>query len=235
MVSTLLAATLLAAPTPPAPPSSPTPPSPPSAPSVTDAKPTKRAKPPKPSPEERLAKLDQARLELHFGLRGYGRFLAAEPAYGGSFQLGAGVRLVRGLYLTGEIGAGAHAMPFGAAGQVLVGLRHELRMSRWVRPSFSLAYSHLVDVSFDGAFNAECGCLDFYDYDYDYDHGGGVSGRGEVEIDQRSGVQAGLGLRFPMRWAPRLSVYARGDAAYYFDGKPGRLQAGVGGGLQIVF
>lgn len=194
----------------------------------------KPPKPPKPSPEARLAKLDDARMELHLGLRGYGRFLDAPAAYGGSVQIGAGVRVVRGLYLAGEIGVGAHAMPLGLGGQVWVGVRHELRMSRWVRPTFSLGYSHLIDVGgFDASFDADCGCL--LDDDHDDDHDFGVSHRSEIELAQRSGVQAGLGLRFPFRWAPRLSVYVRGDVAYYFDDAPGRLQGGGGGGLQIVF
>ena len=115
MVSLLLAASLLAA-NPPA----------------TAGKPPK---PPKPSPEARLEHLDHARMELHIDVRGLGRFLDAPAAYGGSVQLGAGVRLVRGLYAVGELGVGAHGMPVGAQGQVFVGLRHELRMSRWVRPS----------------------------------------------------------------------------------------------------
>jgi hypothetical protein len=188
----------------------------------------KPPKPPKPSPEERLAHLDQARMELHLGLRGYGRFLDAPSAYGGSFQLCAGVRVVHGLYLIGELGVGTHAMPVGVAGQVLVGLRHELRASPWVRPTFSLGYSHLIDVGFDAAFDAECGC-------FGDDPGFGISHRSEVELRQRNGIQGGLGLRFPFRWAPRLSVYVEGDVAYYFDAAPGRLQAGGGGGLQIVF
>lgn len=205
MVSTLLLASLLA--TEPAP---------------------KPQKPPKPSPEERLAHLDDARMELHFGLRGYGRFLDAPAAYGGSVQLGAGVRVVGGLYLIGEIGVGTHAMPVGIAGQVLVGLRHELRVGQWVRPTFSLGYSHLIDVGFDAAFNAKCGC-------FGDEPGFGIRHRSEVELAQRSGIQGGLGLRFPFRWAPRLSVYVEGDVAYYFDNRPGRLQAGGGGGLQVVF
>jgi hypothetical protein len=214
MVSLLLSASLLAA-----------------DPTTAVAKPPK---PPKPSPEARLAHLDDARMELHVDLRGYGRFLDLPTAFGGSVQLGAGVRLVRGLYAVGELGVGAHAMPFGAQGQVFMGLRHELRVSQWVRPSFSLGYSHLIDVAFeaevDPQIDLQCGCprgddeLDF-----------GISGRGDVELDQRSGMQGGLGLRFPFRWAPRLSVYLRGDVAYYFDHAPGRLQAGGGGGLQIVF
>lgn len=226
MVSMLLAASLLAA-----------------EPTATaeatpaEAKPAE-AKPPKPSPEARLAHLDHARMELHIDVRGLGRYLGGPTTYGGSVQLGAGVRLVRGLYVIGELGVGAHAMPLGFQGQVLMGLRHELRMSKWVRPSYSLAYSHLIDVKLDAEFDpfqpgspgvtTSCGCLREHE-------GVGVGARGDVSLDQRGGIQAGLGLRFPFRWAPRLSVYLRADVAYYFDHAPGRLQAGGGGGLQVVF
>ena len=213
MVSMLLTASLLAA-----------------EPTTAAAKPPK---PPKPSPEERLAHLDNARMELHIDLRGYGRFLDLPAAYGGSVQLGAGVRLVRGLYAVGELGVGAHAMPVGIQGQVLVGLRHELRVSQWVRPSFALGYSHLIEAKWsDAEFDPQCGCL-HDDDDFDFERT--VHSGGEVELDQRSGIQGGIGLRFPFRWAPRLSVYLRGDVTYYFDDAPGHLQAGGGGGLQIVF
>jgi hypothetical protein len=209
MVSLLLAASLLAA-----------------NPTAAEGKPPK---PPKPSPEERIAHLDHARMELHIDVRGYGRFFGVPAAYGGSVQLGAGVRLARGLYAVGELGVGAHGMPFGAQGQVFMGLRHELRMNRWVRPSFSLGYSHLIDVGFEAELDPLCGCH------RDQELGFGIHGRGEVELDQRSGIQGGLGLRFPFRWAPRLSVYLRADAAYYFDFRPARMHVGGGGGLQIVF
>lgn len=181
-------------------------------------------------PELRLAELDHRRVEIHLGGRGYGRLLDAPPAFGGSLQLGLGVRLVRGLYLSGEAGLGAHAMPIGAAGQLFVGLRHELRMAPWVRPSLSLGYTHLFDASFDAEVDAGCGC--------------GKAGASEgfsfgasagAELASRSGVQAGLGLRFPLRFAPRLSLYLRGDVGYYFDARPGRLQAGGGLGVQVVF
>lgn len=188
----------------------------------------KPAKPPKPSPEERLAHLDEARVEMHIDVRGLGRYLGGPSTYGGTVQLGAGVRLVRGLYVIGELGAGAHAMPLGFQGQVLMGLRHELRMSKWVRPSYSLAYSHLIDVKMNAEFDPICGCMREHE-------GVGVGARGDVSLDQRNGLQAGLGLRFPFRWAPRLSAYLRADVAYYFDDAPGRLQAGGGGGLQVVF
>ena len=203
-------------------------------------KPPKPPKKPKPSPEERLAKVDEARIEMHLGIRGYGRFLDAEPAYGGSVQLGAGVRLVRGLYLSGELGAGVHGMPLGAGAQVLVGLRHELRVSKWVRPTFSLGYTHLVDLGFDAGFQADCDCFDWNDHHPHPQPGPNgnnvdIDGHGDVDLIQRNGIQGGLGLRFPMRWAPRLSVYVQLDGAYYFDREPGRLQIGGGGGLQVVF
>jgi hypothetical protein len=188
----------------------------------------KPAKPAKPTPEQRLAKVDHARLELHMGGRVYGRFLDGPAAYGAALQLGLGVRLVRGLYLAGEANVGAHAMPVTAAGQVFLGIRHELRMSQWVRPSYSLGYSHAVEVSYAAHFDAQCGCMrtdPWFD----------VSARSELDLAQRNGVEAGLGLRFPFRWAPRLSAYVRADANYYFDALPRPLQVSGGFGVQVVF
>jgi hypothetical protein len=182
------------------------------------------------SPEARLADLDHRRIEIHLGGRGYGRFLDAPPAFGGSLQLGLGVRLVRGLYLSGEAGLGAHAMPVGAAGQVFLGLRHELRMAPWIRPSFSLGYTHLFDASFHAEADVGCGCGKAGG-----EPGFSFEGGAGAELASRSGVQAGLGLRVPFRFAPRLSLYVRGDVSYYFDDRPGRLQAGGGLGVQVVF
>lgn len=188
----------------------------------------KPPKPPKPTPEERLARVDDARVALNLGGRVYGRFLSAPPAYGGALQLGVGVRLVRGLYIAGEASAGAHGMPFGAQGQVFLGLRHELRMSKWVRPSFSLGYSHLIDAEFDQrVVPLLCDCTRDSDFEF--------SARSHVRLAQRQGIEAGLGLRFPFRWAPRLSAYLRADVNYYFDDQPGRLQVGGGGGVAVVF
>jgi hypothetical protein len=196
------------------------------------------------APEARLAELDHRRVEMHLGVRGYGRFLDGQDelvpldedrgsaAYGGALQLGMGVRLVRGLYLSGEVGVGAHGAPFGAQGQVFLGLRHELRMLPWIRPSVSLGYAHLFDASFraEADLPAPCGC------GKDHDDGGfEFSGLAEASLASRSGIQGGLGLRMPMRFAPRLSFYVRGDVAYYFDALPGRLQAGGSLGLQVVF
>jgi hypothetical protein len=181
------------------------------------------------APEARLADLDHRRMELHIAPRVYGRFLDAPPAVGGSLQLGLGVRLVRGLYVTGELGLGAHGLPIGVGAQGFLGLRHELRMSSWVRPTFSLGYTHLLDASFDLGGDIDCGCGKSHDSGFSFD--GGAS----AELASRHGAQAGLGLRFPFRKAPRLSLYLRADASYYFDDRPGRLQAGGSLGLQIVF
>lgn len=186
-------------------------------------------KPPKPTPEQRLARVDDARVALNLGGRFYGRFLTAPPAYGGAVQLGIGVRLVRGLYITGEASVGAHALPFGAGGQVFLGLRHELRMSKWVRPSFSLGYSHLIDVGFEAEVDPLCGGTREHDQTFEF------SAESDVDLAQRHGAEAGLGLRFPFRWAPRLSAYLRADVDVYFDDLPGHVQVAGGGGVQIVF
>ena len=201
-------------------------------------KPAKKVKKPKPSPEERLAVLDDKRIELHTGVRAYGRYLGAPAAFGGSWQLGLGVRVVRGLYIAGELGLGAHAMPVGVGAQGFIGLRHELRVAKWVRPSISVGYTHLLDASFDvdlpgfsDGGDHPCGCS----ADHGGDSGFGFDAGASATLASRSGVQAGLGLRFPFKRAPRLSGYLRGDAAYYFDDLPGRLQIGGSMGLQIVF
>lgn len=168
-------------------------------------------------------------MELHVGPRVYGRFLDAPPAVGASLQLGLGVRIVRGLYVTGELGLGAHGLPIGVAAQGFVGLRHELRMFSWVRPSFSLGYTHLMDASFSANADVGCGCGKSPDHGFSFD------GMASTELASRSGAQAGLGLRFPFRVAPRLSLYLRAEASYYFDERPGRLQAGGSLGVQVVF
>ena len=191
-------------------------------------------KPPKPTPEQRLAELDRRRISLGMGVRGYGRFLDADPAGGAGLELDLGLRLVRGLYLQTSFDFGAHGLPPGLAARGFVGLRHELRLSKWVRPSLSLGYTHQLEAQFAGELGGQlpweldepCGCPK--------DELGWHAGA-EAELASRGGVEAGLGLRFPFRSAPRLSAYLNADVAYYFDGRPGRLQAGASTGLQIVF
>ena len=191
-------------------------------------------KAPKPTPEERLAQLDQRRVALNFGIRGYGRFLEAPPASGAGVELGLGVRLVRGLYLQAQVDVGAYALPVGASGRAFLGVRHELRMSKWVRPSFSLGYTHLFQAEFDTEFGGSgCACPGEHNHGGDFDFG--FDADAEPELATRGGVQAGLGLRFPFRKAPRLSLYLRSDASYYFDDRPGRLQVGGSLGFMLVF
>ena len=190
-------------------------------------------KAPKPTPEERLAQLDQRRVALNFGLRGSGRFLGAPPASGAGVELGLGVRLVRGLYLQGQLDVGAYLLPVGASARAFLGVRHELRVGKWVRPSLSLGYTHLFQAEFDTELDggSGCPCPGEHDHSGDFDFDVGA----DAEFATRGGVQAGLGVRFPFRKAPRLSLYLRSDASYYFDDRPGRLQVGGSLGFMLVF
>lgn len=112
------------------------------------------------------------------------------------------------------------------AGQILLGLRYELRTPKtsWIRPTAFLGASHLHEASL----------ADFLD-----SPGSTLAGTGR-HIRHRTGLAAGLGLRLPMpaRWgpvAPRFSGRLGIEGAYYFDDAPGRLQAGVHFGVQVVF
>ena len=205
-----------------------------------------------------LAELDQKRFELHLGGRAGGRF-GGGASFGGGLSLGLGVRLWQGLYLTAGVGEGLfqanrrasedtpfrHAAAFhqdaGAAspssssaggrsgilaGQILLGLRYELRTPKTtkVRPTFFLGASHLHEATLDDFLLAPGETL------------AGVS----KSIRHRTGLAAGVGLRvpFPATWgpvAPRFSLTVDGDFAYYFDAHPGRAQAGLGLGVQVVF
>ncbi|NVB43164.1 hypothetical protein G6O69_35400 [Pseudenhygromyxa sp. WMMC2535] len=208
--------------------------------------------------------LDSARFELHLGLRGGLRSLGAPVAGGGGLQLGLGVRLWRGLYLEVGVGEGLYtdpeqsidadssssselrhlghtSAPAGStdgenlsaanedpamrlAGQILLALRYEFRQPRRLRPHLSLGLTHLHEATI----------ADFLDQP-----GRVIFGVAD-SIRHRTGIQAGAGLRvpFPASWgkvAPRFSARFDADAAYYFDEDPGRLQAGLGAGVQVVF
>lgn len=214
---------------------------------------TKKAKKSRPHPAERLAQLDEKRVAVHLGARAYartggvttfesgpGRTVTTNIAGGAALQLGLGVRLVRGLYIHGEFAGGAHAEPFGANVSGFLGLHHELRKTKWVRPSYFVGYRHIVETDFRGQFDGS------FDGSYEQSCGGctvngNVGGGGQFEFDSRTdlvhrpAVQAGLGLRFPMPFAPRLSPYVRGDVSYAFDDRFGNLEVGVQGGIQLVF
>ncbi|PRQ07281.1 hypothetical protein [Enhygromyxa salina] len=112
------------------------------------------------------------------------------------------------------------------AGQILLGVRYEVRTPRtkWVRPTVFLGATHLHEATLGDLARAP---------------GPTLAGTGEF-IRHRTGVQLGVGLRAPLpeRWgpvAPRFSVRVDADAAYYFDAHPGRVQAGLGVGVQVVF
>src|SRR5690606_36620564 len=127
-------------------------------------------------------------------------------------------------------GGGAHGMPFGAAGQLFIGHRHEFRFAKWLRPNISFGYSHLIDAELDAEFvRNEHDDDDHHDHDHwhddhhddhhDVDYGDGyrIVHNSDAKITQRPGVQAGLGLALPLEFAPRLSFYVQGDVADYFD------------------
>ncbi len=170
-----------------------------------------------------LAQLDQRRFEIHV-LPRFGARLLAAAELGGSVQLGVGIRLTKGLYLEFELGEGVYAPPVQLSGQILAGLRWEFRRSARVRPNLFAGFTHLHQSQ---------------GHDFAHEPGHTLLGTAKT-IHHRSGAQLGLGLRFPFpaswgKHAPRFSGLVRTDVAYYFDGAAGRLQAGLGAGLSVVF
>ncbi|MFO7562925.1 MAG: hypothetical protein R6X02_09815 [Enhygromyxa sp.] len=199
---------------------------------------------------------DDARFVLHIGGRAGGRFVgpdtAAPTSFGGGLSFGLGVRLWQGLYLEASVGEGVFQNPeplesfrhLGThedtpvslvegpepspllVGQILLGARYEVRTARTsrVRPSVFLGATHLHEATLA---------------DFAREPGKTLAGTGKF-IRHRTGVQAGFGLRvpFPARWgraAPRFSGRFDADVAYYLDRQPGRVQAGLGAGVQVVF
>jgi hypothetical protein len=215
------------------------------------------------SPAPAALPFDDKRFELHVGGRGGGRFIgsqtAAPASFGGGLSLGLGVRLWQGLYFEAAIGEGVYQNPSSAeatesfrhigsapapattttessdaspdtspllVGKILLGARYEVRTARTlrVRPSVFLGVTHLHEATLAGFADSP---------------GKTIAGTGK-SIQHRTGVEAGVGLRvpFPERWgavAPRFSARFDVDFAYYFDTYPGRVQAGLGAGLQVVF
>jgi hypothetical protein len=214
---------------------------------------------PAPSTPPTLAQLDTRRFELHVGGRA-GAPMLGGVSLGGGLQFGLGVRLWQGLYLEAGIGEGIftnveqpaeadvafrHLGPHGdplattttaptqspapsplLVGQIVMGLRYEVRTPRtmWVRPSVFVGATHLHEATLD-QFRVAPGKT--------------LAGTGDF-IRHRTGASVGLGLRVPLpeRWgpvAPRFSARIDTDFSYYFDRHPGRVQAGLGVGLQVVF
>jgi hypothetical protein len=181
------------------------------------------AEPEAPAEGPTLEQLDQRRFELHV-LPRFGARLIETAELGGSIQLGVGIRLWRGLALEIEFGEGVYAPPLQLGGQILAGLRWELRRSPRVRPSVFAGLTHLHGSHGDHFVHEPASTL---------------LGTAKT-IHHRTGAQLGFGLRFPFpaKWgkqAPRFSGLVRTDVAYYFDHAPARLQAGLGAGVSVVF
>ncbi len=170
-----------------------------------------------------LPELDARRFEIHV-LPRVGARLLDTAELGGSVQLGVGIRMWKGLYFEAEFGEGVYAPPLQLSGQILAGLRWELRRSLVVRPNFFVGMTHLHQSHGD---------------EFVHEPGHTLLGTAKT-IHHRTGAQLGFGLRFPFpaKWgkqAARFSGLLRTDVAYYFDDAPGRLQMGLGGGLSVVF
>ncbi len=167
--------------------------------------------------------LDQKRFEIYLAGRGFVRLLDTPPQPGGALQIGLGVRLWRGLYLEAELGEGLFARPLGNAGQILFGLTWELRKLERVRPYATLALTHAHESSLVHLAHNPASTL---------------LGTAHT-IHHRTGMQLGTGVRLP--WSrlgavgSRFATVVRTDVAYYFDEGPGRLQVGLGVGVQVVF
>jgi hypothetical protein len=187
----------------------------------------------------------------------------AGASFGAGVGFGLGVRVWSGLYVEASLSEGvftnpervsslgvpefrhlgAHPTPTSApasdaasggssrrsaliAGQILLGLRYEIRTSKTLRlrPSVFAGLTHLHEATLRDFAAAPGRTL------------GGVS----EAIRHRSGAQLGAGLRIPFsitpgRVASRFSARLDADVAYYFYDAPGRLQAGLGLGVQVVF
>jgi hypothetical protein len=111
-------------------------------------------------------------------------------------------------------------------GQILFGVRYEIRTAKTLRlrPSVFAGLTHLHEATVR---------------DFQAAPGRTLLGISDA-IRHRSGAQIGAGLRIPFSMAPgralsRFSARLDADVAYYFDTAPGRLQAGLGLGVQVVF
>ncbi len=188
---------------------------------ATDSEPTSS---PASDPSEEPIALDDKRLLLYGLARGAGRFQHGAPGAGGSIQLGAGIRLVRGLYLQGEIGEGLFANPTQTVGTVIAGVRYEVRRWDRVRPSAMLGFNHAHRSNIEDLRRRPIATL-----------AGFADG-----ITHRTGLHADLTVRlpFPSHWRrplTRLSGLVRADMAYFFDHTGHPLHLGLGAGLSVTF
>lgn len=168
--------------------------------------------------------LDAKRLMLFGTVRGGVRALQGDLGGGGSAQVGAAVRVVRGLFLEGEVGEGLYSRPSHLVGTIAAGARYELRRWDRVRPSMFVGFTHAHRSRLDDLADAPLATM---------------AGFADT-ITHRTGLKLDLGLRlpFPARWGrplSRLSGLVRADMAYYFDHKGLPLHLGLAGGLSVTF
>jgi hypothetical protein len=174
--------------------------------------------------EPKKLDLDQKRLLVFLAGRGAGRFVDTAPGFGGSMQLGIGVRTVRGLFIQVEIGEGVYATPGESVGTIIGGLRYEVRAFEKLRPSAFVGFTHAHQSSLRDFGARPIGTL-----------------AGAVDtIEHRTGIQGDLLLRvpFPKHWRgalPRFSTVVRTDVGYYFDEVAAPLHIGVGAGISVTF
>lgn len=167
--------------------------------------------------------LDARRVMLFGTARAGARFVHGSASPGGSLQGGAAVRVVRGLFLEGEVGEGLYARPGHAVGTIAAGVRYELRRWDRVRPSAFLGFVHAHRSTLDDLADAP---------------GATLAGFADT-ISHRTGMKLDLGLRLPFparlgRPLSRLSGLLRADLAYYTDHKGWPLHVGVAAGISIT-
>lgn len=175
-------------------------------------------------PEKAPLDLDSKRMLIFVAGRGAGQFIDADPGFGGSAQIGVGVRLIHGLFLQAEIGEGLYAAAGENVGTIIGGLRYELRAPRRLRPSFFLGFTHAHQSSLRDLADAPLATL---------------AGAADT-IEHRTGLQVDTALRvpFPRHWRgplPRFSGLFRADLGYYFDDVGAPLHVGVGAGMSVTF
>lgn len=168
--------------------------------------------------------LDQKRLLIFVAGRGATRLMNGDPSFGGSGQLGIGIRVVHGLFIQAEIGEGVYGGPGESVGTIIAGLRYEVRSWGRLRPSAFVGFTHAHQSSLGDLRAAPFATL---------------AGAADT-IEHRTGIQGDLALRipFPSHWRgplPRFSTVVRGDVGYYFDDVAAPLHVGLGAGLSVTF
>ena len=149
----------------------------------------------------------EPRFTVWLGPRGAGRFGNGGAGGGGAAALGAGVRVVRGLWLAAEVAEGFYSGPGEMLGQIRLGVRYEFWTPR-VRPYLTLVADHAHQQSWANTrqepFLTLVGASD--------------------DIEHRTGPGLGLGVKIPLSTSDRgflryFAVQPQVDFAYYVDTK----------------